>query len=251
MKTIFITGATSGIGASIAKLFANEGYRVIAAGRRKDNLDALQKEFGSKIFPLELDVRDRESVEMALQQLPKEFAEIDILVNNAGLALGLKPAHQADLDDWEVMVDTNIKGLMTVTRLVLPGMVERNRGHIVNIGSVAGSFAYPGGNVYGGTKAFVKQFSWNLNADLLGTNVKVTNIEPGLLGETEFSKVRFKGDEASASKVYAGTQPLLPDDVADAVYWAVTRPAHVNIQEISILPVCQAPAGFTIKRNEK
>ena len=180
--------------------------------------------------------------------LPAEFAEIDVLVNNAGLALGLQPAHQADPEDWERMVDTNIKGLMYCTRALLPGMVARNRGHVVNLGSTAGEWPYPGGNVYGGTKAFVRQFSLNLKADLIGTGVRVSEIEPGL-SESEFSLVRFGGDAAKAKAVYAGTQPLTPQDIADTVHWVVSRPAHVNINTISMMPTCQAFASLAVKRS--
>ena len=178
---------------------------------------------------------------------PAEFSAIDVLVNNAGLSLNLEPAYKVPIEDWETMVDTNIKGLLYCTRLVLPGMVARGRGHVVNIGSVAAMYAYPGGNVYGATKAFVKQFSHNLRADLLGTAVRVTDIEPGL-AETEFSVVRFKGDEQRAASIYKGTQPLTAEDIADAVHWVVTRPAHVNIDTISMMPVCQAFSPLAIYR---
>jgi len=192
-------------------------------------------------------VRDNAAVERAVAALPAEFAEIDLLVNNAGLALGLQPAHKTDLADWERMVDTNIKGLMYCTRAVLPGMVARDRGHVVNLGSVAGEWPYPGGNVYGGTKAFVRQFSLNLKADLLGTRVRVSEIEPGM-AESEFSLVRFGGDAEKAKAVYAGTQPLTPEDIADTVHWIASRPAHVNINTISLMPTCQAFSPFAVKR---
>ncbi len=246
----FITGATSGFGAACARRFAAHGWSLVLCGRRQDRLDALCAEVAATVpvhaFPL--DVRDEAAVNAAVAALPVAFAEIDVLVNNAGLALGLEPAHRCDMEDWQQMVDTNIKGLMFCTRAILPGMVARNRGHIVNIGSVAGSYPYPGGNVYGATKAFVKQFSLNLRADLLGTRVRVTNIEPGL-AESEFSLVRFKGDPDKAARTYEGTEPLQPEDIADIVYWAASRPAHVNINCVEVMPVDQAFAPFAIHRN--
>ncbi|MER2531408.1 MAG: SDR family oxidoreductase [Candidatus Competibacter sp.] len=248
-KVAFITGATSGFGAACARRFAADGWRLVLCGRRQERLDAVQTEVAEAVpvhaFPL--DVRDEAAVNAAVAALPTEFAEIDLLVNNAGLALGLEPAHRCDMEDWQRMVDTNIKGLIYCTRAVLPGMVARDRGHIVNIGSVAGTYPYPGGNVYGATKAFVKQFSLNLRADLLGTRVRVTNIEPGL-AESEFSLVRFKGDDTKAARTYEGTQPLRPEDIADIVHWVATRPAHVNLNSVEVMPVCQAFAPFTIHR---
>lgn len=245
----FVTGATAGFGAAIARRFVNDGARVIAAGRRRERLEELKKELGEQLLlTLELDVRDNQAIEQAVAQLPPNFAAVDVLVNNAGLALGLEPAHQAQLDDWEAMVDTNIKGLMYCTRHVLPGMVERGRGHVINLGSVAGEFPYPGGNVYGATKAFVRQFSLNLRADLLGTAVRVTDIEPGMCGGTEFSEVRFKGDQEKASAVYAGVEPLTADDIADTVHWVASRPPHVNINTISLMPVAQAFGPLAVKR---
>jgi NADP-dependent 3-hydroxy acid dehydrogenase YdfG len=247
----FITGATSGFGAACARRFAAYGWRLILCGRRQDRLDALRAELVASVpvhaFPL--DVRDQTAVNAAVAALPAEFAAVDLLVNNAGLALGLEPAHRCPMDDWERMIDTNIKGLIYCTRAILPGMVERDRGHVINIGSVAGTYPYPGGNVYGATKAFVKQFSLNLRADLLGAQVRVTNIEPGL-SESEFSLVRFKGDADQAARVYQNVQPLRPDDIADLVHWATTRPAHVNINRIEVMPVCQASAPFAISRKD-
>jgi 3-hydroxy acid dehydrogenase / malonic semialdehyde reductase len=207
---VFITGASAGFGAAIARRFAADGARVIVSGRRGERLRQLVAELGPNALPLAFDVRDRTAIEHAVATLPAGFADVDLLVNNAGLALGLEPAHAASLDDWERMIDTNIKGLMTMTRLLLPGMVERRRGHVINLGSIAGEWPYPGGNVYGATKAFVRQFSLNLRADLLGTQVRVTDIEPGLSGGTEFSNVRFHGDNARAGKVYEHTAPLTP-----------------------------------------
>ena len=246
----FVTGASSGFGAAITRRFAKDGYRVVAAARRVEKLESLRKEFRELILPLTLDVREKTAVEAAVSGLPTDFAEISVLVNNAGLSLNLEPAYRVPLEDWETMIDTNIKGLLYCTRLILPGMVERRAGHVVNISSVAAFYAYPGGNVYGATKAFVTQFSLNLRADLLGTPVRVTDIEPGL-AETEFSVVRFKGDENRASTVYSGTKPLTAEDIADAVHWVVTRPAHVNINTISMMPVCQAFAPLAVYRDQK
>jgi len=243
----FVTGTSSGFGAAIARRFAKDSMRVVATARRIEKLTPLKQEFGDLILPVALDVRDRLQVESIVAGLPAEFSAIDVLVNNAGLSLNLEPAYKVPIEDWETMVDTNIKGLLYCTRLILPGMVARGRGHVVNIGSVAAMYAYPGGNVYGATKAFVKQFSHNLRADLLGTAVRVTDIEPGL-AETEFSVVRFKGDEQRAASIYKGTQPLTADDIADAVHWVVTRPAHVNIDTISMMPVCQAFSPLAIYR---
>ena len=244
----FVTGASAGFGAAIARRFAKDGTRVVAAARRTERLKALNEEFGDLILPVTLDVRDKAQIESVVTGLPSEFAEIDILINNAGLSRNLEPAHRVPLEDWEVMVDTNIKGLLYCTRQILPGMVARGRGHVVNIGSVASVNPYPGGNVYGATKAFVRQFSHNLRADLLGTPVRVTVIEPGL-SETEFSIVRFKGDEKRAASIYAGTTPLTAEDIADAVHWVATRPAHVNIDLISMMPVCQSFSGLAVHRD--
>ena len=245
----FITGATSGFGAACARQFATHGWRLIVCGRRQDRLEALRTELAATVpvHAVALDMRDEAAVNAAVAALPTEFAAVDLLVNNAGLALGLEPAHRCAMDDWQQMVDTNIKGLLYCTRAILPGMVTRNRGHIVNIGSVAGNYPYPGGNVYGATKAFVRQFSLNLRADLLGSRVRVTNIEPGM-AETELSLVRFKGEADKSARVYAGTQPLQAEDIAETVYWVATRPAHVNINTLEVMPVCQAFAPFAINR---
>ncbi|MBC7952612.1 MAG: SDR family oxidoreductase [Rhodospirillaceae bacterium] len=248
-RTVFITGATAGFGTAIARRYAALGARLVLSGRRSDRLEALKAELAVPVHALTLDVRDRQAVAESIAALPADFAAIDVLVNNAGLALGLEPAQEANPEDWEVMVDTNVKGLMYVTRAVLSGMVSRDRGHVVNIASTAGTYPYPGGNAYGATKAAVTQFSLNLITDLIKTKVRVTNIEPGLCGGSEFSVVRFKGDEEAAAKVYAGTEPLTAEDVAEAVLWATTLPAHVNINRMEMMPTCQAPAGLAVHRN--
>jgi 3-hydroxy acid dehydrogenase/malonic semialdehyde reductase len=249
-KTVLITGASAGFGAACARKYAGPQTRLILAARRLEKLEALQEELGdTETHLLQLDVRNRDTVAEAFIRLPAPFREVDILVNNAGLALGLEPAQEADLDKWENMVDTNIKGLMFCTRQILPGMVQRRRGHIVNIGSVAGSTPYPGGNVYGATKAFVKQFSNNLRADLLGTPIRVTNIEPGM-AETEFSLVRFNGNAERAAEVYKGTQPLTAEDIAEIIYWVTSLPPHININSMEVMPVCQAWAPFAIHRGD-
>ena len=243
-QTILITGATSGFGKACAEYFAAQGWQLILTGRRTERLEQLKAELGGAVRQIiTLDVREREHVFEQLESL----SDVDVLLNNAGLALGLEPAWDVDINDWEVMVDTNIKGLMYCTRALLPQLVKRNSGHIVNIGSTAGAWPYPGGNVYGGTKAFVQQFSRNLRADLLGTKVRVTNLAPGM-AESEFSNVRFKGDNEEASKVYQGAEPLLPQDIAETVYWIVTRPPHVNINAIEVMPVDQAWGPFSIHR---
>ena len=243
-KTILITGATSGFGRACAEHFAGQGWQLILTGRRTERLEQLKTALGNAVRQIiTLDVRERDQVFKQFEAL----AEVDVLLNNAGLALGLEPAWDVNIEDWEVMVDTNIKGLMYCTRALLPQLVKQNSGHIVNIGSTAGSWPYPGGNVYGGTKAFVQQFSRNLRADLLGSKVRVTNLAPGM-AESEFSEVRFKGDVESAAKVYQGAEPLLPQDIAETVYWIVTRPAHVNINAIEVMPVDQAWGPFSIHR---
>lgn len=244
---VLITGATSGFGAEMARKFAQNGHKVIATGRRKERLDKLAAELGAALLPIEMDVRDKSSITNALAALPAEWSEIDILVNNAGLALGIEPAHKASLDEWETMIDTNCKGLVTITRALLPAMVVRGQGTVINIGSVAGTYPYPGGNVYGATKAFVDQFTHNLRADLVGTGVRATNIAPGLCGGTEFSNVRLK-DDAAAAKVYEGTVPLTATDIAEAAYWIAMLPPHVNINYIEMMPTCQGFSPFAIKR---
>lgn len=249
--SVIITGASSGFGAACARAFAREGRKLVLAARREERLRALADELAelAPVHTVALDVRDRAAVESAFGNLPAAFADVEILVNNAGLALGLEPAQRASLDEWERMVDTNIKGLMYCTRTILPGMVERNCGHIVNIGSVAGNWPYPGGNVYGGTKAFVQQFSRNLRADLLGTRVRVSNIEPGM-AETEFSLVRFSGDSGKASKVYQGTEALTADDIAGIVFWVTSQPPHVNVNTLEVMCIDQAWAPFAVHREQ-
>jgi 3-hydroxy acid dehydrogenase/malonic semialdehyde reductase len=246
--TVLVTGASAGFGVAIARRFVASGARVVISARRADRLAELAAELGEAVHAVELDLRDRAAVERTIGTLPAAFSAIDVLVNNAGLALGLEPAPRASLDDWDQMIDTNCKGLVYATRAVLPGMVARGRGHVINIGSVAGSYPYPGGNVYGASKAFVHQFSLNLRSDLHGTGVRVTCVEPGMSGGTEFSAVRFGGDEAKARAVYNGMQPLTAADVAEAVHWASSVPAHVNINSIELMPTVQSFAPFQVHR---
>ena len=245
---VMITGASAGFGAAMARKFVQTGHKVIAAARRTERLDALAKELGNNLLPVALDVTSKSSIDQALASLPAEWQDIDVLVNNAGLALGLEPAHEAHLSDWDTMIATNCNGLVTITRALLPRMVARGAGLVINLGSVAGAYPYPGGNVYGATKAFVDQFTLNLRADLVGTGVRATNIAPGMSGGTEFSNVRFKGDDAAAAKVYQGAMALTPEDVAEAAWWVANLPAHVNINGIEMMPTCQGFSPFTIKR---
>jgi 3-hydroxy acid dehydrogenase/malonic semialdehyde reductase len=246
-STVLVTGATSGIGQACAEAFAREGARLVVCGRRLDRLTALAHRLPVPVHPLSFDLRDRPAAEAALASLPEAFARVDVLVNDAGLALGLDPAQRASLDEWEQMIETNCRGLALITRLLLPGMVERGRGHVVNVGSVAGSYPYPSGNVYGATKAFVHQFSLNLKADLVGSGVRVTCVEPGMTADTEFSLVRLK-DQESARQVYHGMQPLLAADVAEAVLWCVSRPPHVNVNVLELMPEAQGFGPFAVKR---
>lgn len=247
--TVVITGASSGFGRAAAKRFASEGYRLVLMARRLERLTDLASmlEKHAPCHVVELDVRDSNAVSEAFVTLPEPFHQPDILINNAGLALGLSGADAVDLDDWETMVDTNIKGLMYCTRACLPIMVEQGRGHVINMGSVAANWPYPGGNVYGGTKAFVQQFTRNLRTDLLGKGVRATVIEPGMC-ETEFSVVRFSGDESKAAAVYEGMKPLSADDIADVIVWVALRPAHVNINQIELMPVEQTWSPFAVHR---
>ena len=248
---VLITGATSGFGMSCAELFSRKGYKTILIGRRKERLLKLSKKLGvKKNLPIQLDVRNKKEVFQTIEELPNDFKKISILINNAGLAWGLEPAHKVDIKKWETMIDTNCKGLVYMTRAVLPGLIKRNKGHIVNIGSVAGSYPYQGGNVYGGTKAFVKQFSLGLKSDLLGTKVKITNIEPGM-ADTEFSLVRFSGNKKKANDVYKKMTPLNGKDIAETILWSVNRPSHVNINRIEIMPLQQGFNFFAISRTGK
>ena len=247
-QTILITGATSGFGKETAKIFIKNEWKVIITGRRGNRLEDLTKELGENCLPLCFDITDRVAVKKEIENIPPDFSNIDVLCNNAGLALGLEGADEANLDDWDIMVDTNIKGLIYATRQVLPKMVQNKSGHIINIGSVAGSYPYPGGNVYGGTKAFVSQFSLNLRADLVSKGINVTSIEPGL-AETEFSLVRFKGDNEKANKVYENTNFIKPKDIGETIYWVATRPSNININRIEIMAGLQAFNPFNIIKN--
>lgn len=246
-KTVFITGATSGFGEATARRFAAEGWQTIITGRRTERLEKLKRELPTACHAATLDVQDRAAVDAAVASLPDSFTPIDVLVNNAGLALGLEGADEVSIEDWETMVDTNIKGLLYCTRALLPQMVAAGHGHVINIGSVAGNWPYPGGNVYGATKAFVRQFTLNLRADLVAKNIRATDIEPGL-ANTEFSTVRFKGDKSKADDFYTGADPLKPEDIADAIFWAASRPANVNINRIEMMAGCQAFSPFNIVR---
>ncbi|WP_272679657.1 bifunctional NADP-dependent 3-hydroxy acid dehydrogenase/3-hydroxypropionate dehydrogenase YdfG [Providencia sp. PROV032] len=243
---ILVTGASSGFGESIARRFIKHNYAVIGTGRRTERLEALHQELGDKFYPLTLDIQDRTAIQDAIANLPAHLKNIDVLVNNAGLALGLEPAFDANPDDWDVMINTNTKGLVNMTYEVLQGMVANNHGHIINIGSTAASWPYKGGNVYGATKAFVKQFSLGLRADLQGKKIRVTDIEPGLVGGTEFSNIRFKGDDDKAASTYQGADALTPEDIAETVYWVATLPAHMNVNTLELMPVCQTFAGLTV-----
>ena len=248
-RTVLVTGATAGFGLATVQRFLAQGDRVIALGRRAERLAQLAATAAPGLLhTVALDVRDTAAIAALPGALPAEFAAVDVLVNNAGLALGLGKAESADLAQWDQMIATNITGLVHMTRAFLPGMVARGRGHMVNIGSVAGTYPYPGGNVYGGTKAFVHQFSLNLRADLLGTPVRVTCIEPGLCSGTEFSVVRFAGDAEKAAAVYAGTQALTADDIAEAIWWSVQLPAHMNVNTMELMPTGQSSGPFAIHR---
>ena len=245
---VFITGATSGFGAAAARRYVAAGGKVIATGRRKDRLVELQDELGAdNVHIIELDVRDRAAMEQAIAAIPAPFDAINIVLANAGLALGLQPAAETDLDDWQTMIDTNVSGLVYTVRLLLPGLIARGGGHVVTLGSVAGEYAYPGGSVYAATKAFVKHFALAIRSDLQGKNVRVTDIEPGLT-ETEFSLVRFKGDDAKAAKPYEGTKAMNAEDIAESIFWATTLPAHVNVNKIQLMATTQAIGAFDIHR---
>lgn len=249
--TVLITGASAGFGKSACRLFVQNGYRVIGAARRMDKLSALKDELGENFLPLQMDMTDKNSINNALSEIPDNWQEIELLVNNAGLALGLEPAYKCDFADWEQMIATNVLGLTYLTRQILPKMVERKKGHIINIGSIAGTYPYPGGNVYGATKAFVKQFSRNLRADLAGTRVRVSNIEPGLCGDTEFSNVRFKWDNEKAAQVYENVEFVKPEDIAEIILWIFRQPEYVNINSIEVMPVAQSFAALPIYREKE
>jgi 3-hydroxy acid dehydrogenase/malonic semialdehyde reductase len=246
-KIVMITGATGGFGAAFAHKFAGAGCKLILTSRKPDKLDALAAALKTPVHKIILDIRDRKAIEAAFKALPPDFRDIDLLINNAGGAFGMEPAPEARLDDWQNMIEANNLGLVACTHFVLPGMVARKKGHIINIGSVAGSYPYPGGSVYCAVKAFTKQFSLALRADLIATQVRVTTIEPGMV-ETEFSLNRFKGDAEKAAKVYAGANALTADDIAEAAFWAATLPPRVNINRIEVMPTTQGPAGFAVHR---
>ena len=246
---IWITGASAGFGQAMVRQFIARGHRVAGMARRGARLQALRDELGEAFYPLTIDLAQATDWDALLATLPDAWREPDVLVNNAGLARGMTPAQDSSLADWEEMVQTNILGLLRITRAVLPGMVARNRGHIINLGSTAGSWPYYGGNVYGASKAFIKQFSQNLRADLSATRVRVSNIEPGLCCGTKFSQVRFHGDADQAAQVYANVQPLTADDIAETVVWIAERPAHVNINRIELMPVAQSFAGLSVNRD--
>ncbi|GHA18045.1 NAD(P)-dependent oxidoreductase [Devosia pacifica] len=247
--TVFITGATSGFGAATARRYVEAGARVIATGRRAERLDELKAELGERCHVGVLDVRDFKAIEKFVADLPAPFDAINVVIANAGLALGLEPAAEVDITDWETMVDTNVKGLMYTIRALLPGMIARGGGHVVTVGSVAGDYPYPGGSVYGATKAFVKQLALNLRSDVQGKNIRVTNIEPGLT-ETEFSLVRFKGDDSKAAAPYANTEAMNADDIAESIVWSTILPRHVNINRVQMMATTQAFAPFDIYRED-
>ncbi|MFJ7885791.1 SDR family oxidoreductase [Pseudomonas sp. NPDC096917] len=249
-STVFITGATSGFGEACARRFASAGWSLVLTGRRQERLQALADELSThaEVLPLVLDVRDRAAMQLAIDQLPPRFNSLRGLINNAGLALGTRPAPQCSLDDWDTMVDTNIKGLLYSTRLLLPRLIAHGAGAgIVNLGSIAGNWPYPGSHVYGASKAFVRQFSLNLRCDLQGTGVRVTNLEPGLC-ESEFSLVRFAGDQAKYDSVYAGAQAIQPADIAETIFWILNQPRHININSLELMPVSQSWSNFAIER---
>ena len=247
---VLITGASAGFGKALAERLITNGHRVIGCARRLDKLNALADTLGEAFLPVVMDVSDTASIPHIIADLPADFKQIDVLVNNAGLALGTEPAQKADLDDWMLMIDTNIKGLMALTHTVLPAMVARDSGYIINVGSIAGSWPYFGGNVYGATKAFVKQFSLNLRADLIGTQVRVTNLEPGNVAGTEFSNVRYHGDDDKAAQVYDGFKTMTGDDIGDILLWLIESPAHINVNRLEVMPVAQTYNGLTIAKQD-
>lgn len=247
---VLITGASAGFGKALAERLITNGHRVIGCARRLDKLNALADTLGEAFLPVVMDVSDTASIPLIIADLPADFSQIDVLVNNAGLALGTEPAQKADLDDWMRMIDTNVKGLMALTHAVLPAMVARDSGYIINVGSIAGSWPYFGGNVYGATKAFVKQFSLNLRADLIGTQVRVTNLEPGNVAGTEFSNVRYHGDDKKAAQVYDGFKTMTGDDIGDILLWLIESPAHINVNRLEVMPVAQTYNGLTIAKQD-
>ncbi len=247
--TALITGASSGIGRACAAKLAEHGYQLVLLARREEKLAELAAELSdTAVHIIAQDINDRPTLDSAIDALPAQFSNIDVLLNNAGLALGLEPADQTNWDDWHTMIETNCTSLAYLTRKLLPAMRTRNSGHIINMGSTAGTYAYPGVNVYGASKAFVEHFSLALRSDLLGTNIRVCNLEPGLIAGTEFSNTRFHGDDEKAASVYQDCEPLLPEDIAEAVHWVVSQPARMNINRMEIMPVCQAPAGLTVHK---
>lgn len=249
-KIVLITGASSGIGEGCARKFAMNGYRLILNGRNVEKLNAVKKEllekYGADVYLLPFDVRDQQAARAALESLPEEWKAVDILVNNAGLVIGVDKEHEGNLDEWDIVIDTNVKALLAMTRLVVPGMVERGRGHVINMGSIAGDYAYPGGSVYCACKAAVKALSDGLRIDLVDTPVRVTNIKPGLV-ETNFSVVRFRGNREAADNVYKGIRPLTGDDIAEVVYFAAAVPEHIQIAEVLVMPANQA-TGTIVSR---
>ena len=248
-KTVLVTGASAGFGYAICEVLANNGFKVVAAARRVSKLKDLASKANGNIYPLELDVTKENEVNSILDNLPDEFKDIDVLVNNAGLALGCDKAQVCDVNEWKTMIDTNVTGLISVTRALLPSMIAKNLGYVINLGSTAGAWPYTGGNVYGATKAFVEQFSRNLRTDLAGTALKVTVIKPGLCQDTEFSSVRFHGDESKVAATYKDVEAILPEDIANTVLWLVNNPRHLNINELEMMPVCQTFGGLAVTRN--
>lgn len=247
MKTALITGATSGFGEAMARRFVREGWHVIGTGRRSEKLEQLKHELGEAFQGLAFDITDEEHTQSAITSVLSDDQCIEVLINNAGLALGMDSVLEGDMSDWNTMIDTNIKGLLHMTKLIAPHMVKNKSGHIINLGSVAGNYPYPGANIYGGTKAFVNMFALELRADLHGTGVRVSSIEPGFC-ETEFGIVRFKGDVEKANNFYDGMNPITAEDIAETVYWCATQPKHVNINRIELMPTNQSFSGFSVHR---
>lgn len=243
-----VTGASAGFGAALSRKLVTKGHRVIGIARRKERLHALHTELGEQFLPLSLDIRDIDAIHHAIDHLPSQWQDIDCLINNAGLALGIQPAYEAELSHWLQMIDTNIKGLVTITHKILPGMVARNKGHIINLSSVAATYPYLGSNVYGGTKAFVQQFSRNLRADLFGKRIRVTSFEPGVIAGTEFSNVRLQDDEAAA-KIYEGYTTMTGEEIADMIVYVAELPDHININRLEVMPTAQTFNGLTVAKN--